>query len=253
MNELNAQPKMEQQVQQVLHEKGVSAPRKYAVLTVGGPSVWGLIKYEVITGICSWVPGAVGFALRRCFYRFLFQSFGRGVMIGCNVTLRGAGKIKLGDHVLLDDNTVLDARGPDAHIELGRHVVVSRNTIVRTRGRQLTIGDESDIGCNCIIATDSTLVIGKKVLIAAYVYITAGGNHNHSDPDRAILDQGFTSEGGSAIGDDVWLGAHSTIMDGVTVGDGTVVGAHSLVNKSLPPFCIAYGVPAVEKGHRGAE
>jgi acetyltransferase-like isoleucine patch superfamily enzyme len=39
----------------------------------------------------------------------------------------------------------------------------------------------------------------------------------------------------------------------VTVGQGSVVGAGSLVTRSLPPYSIAYGVPAEIVGVRGEE
>ena len=44
------------------------------------------------------------------------------------------------------------------------------------------------------------------------------------------------------IGDDVWVGAKSTITSGVTIGDGAVVGAHAVVTTmcrrgALPSAC----------------
>lgn len=46
------------------------------------------------------------------------------------------------------------------------------------------------------------------------------------------------------IGSDVWIGQNVTVMSGLTIGDGCVVGAGAIVTKSLPPFCIAVGIPA---------
>lgn len=46
------------------------------------------------------------------------------------------------------------------------------------------------------------------------------------------------------IGNDVWIGIESTIMDGVTIGDGAVIGAKSLVTKDVPPFAVVGGIPA---------
>ncbi|NVM01295.1 MAG: acyltransferase [Candidatus Helarchaeota archaeon] len=40
------------------------------------------------------------------------------------------------------------------------------------------------------------------------------------------------------------VGAYSTIMPGVTIGEGSIVGAGSVVVDDIPPYCIAYGVPA---------
>ena len=46
------------------------------------------------------------------------------------------------------------------------------------------------------------------------------------------------------IGNDVWIGAHVCVKQGVTIGDGAVIGAGSVVTKDVPPYTIAYGVPA---------
>ena len=46
------------------------------------------------------------------------------------------------------------------------------------------------------------------------------------------------------IGNDVWIGINSVIMDGVTVGDGAIVASGSIVTKDVPPYAIVGGVPA---------
>ncbi|MER3318207.1 MAG: DapH/DapD/GlmU-related protein [Allomuricauda sp.] len=46
------------------------------------------------------------------------------------------------------------------------------------------------------------------------------------------------------IGNDVWLGANVSLMDGVTIGDGAIVAANALVTKDVEPFSIVGGVPA---------
>ncbi|MCP8617634.1 acyltransferase [Salirhabdus salicampi] len=45
------------------------------------------------------------------------------------------------------------------------------------------------------------------------------------------------------IGDDVMIGANSTILPGVTVGDGAIVSAGTLVHKDVPKGCFVGGNP----------
>ncbi len=186
----------------------------------------------------------LGYWLRAKTYRVLFQSMGKNVVIGHNVTIRGSWQISIGDNVSFDDNVVIDARGEKGSIQISDGVLVSRNSIVRARNATITIGTGSDIGANCILATDSKLSIGSDVLVAAYSYLCAGGNHAYDRTDIPIIQQGFVTKGGVEVEDDVWIGSHSMIMDGVTIGKGTIIGSHSLVNKDIAQRSIAYGRPA---------
>ena len=45
------------------------------------------------------------------------------------------------------------------------------------------------------------------------------------------------------VGNNVWIGAGTTVLAGVTIGDNTVIGAGSVVTKSLPDNVVAVGVP----------
>jgi virginiamycin A acetyltransferase len=46
------------------------------------------------------------------------------------------------------------------------------------------------------------------------------------------------------IGNDVWIGAKSIILPGITVSDGAVIGAGSIVTKNVKPYTIVAGNPA---------
>jgi acetyltransferase-like isoleucine patch superfamily enzyme len=43
------------------------------------------------------------------------------------------------------------------------------------------------------------------------------------------------------IGNDVWIGANSVILKGVTIGSGAIIGAGSVVTKDVPPYSIVVG------------
>lgn len=46
------------------------------------------------------------------------------------------------------------------------------------------------------------------------------------------------------VGNDVWFGASSLVLRGVTIGDGAVIGAGAVVTKDVPPYAIVAGNPA---------
>lgn len=55
------------------------------------------------------------------------------------------------------------------------------------------------------------------------------------------------------IGNDVWIGAKATLLDGVTIGDGAVIAAGAVVTQNVPPYAIVGGVPAKILGYRFTE
>ena len=52
------------------------------------------------------------------------------------------------------------------------------------------------------------------------------------------------------IGNDVWIGFSTTILNGVRIGDGAIVAAGSVVTKDVEPYSIVAGVPAKIIGKR---
>lgn len=46
------------------------------------------------------------------------------------------------------------------------------------------------------------------------------------------------------IGNDVWIGARVTVLDGIRIGNGAIVGAGAVVHRDVPDYAIVGGVPA---------
>lgn len=60
-------------------------------------------------------------------------------------------------------------------------------------------------------------------------------------------------KGNIVIKNDVWIGAMSTIMSGVTISDGAIIAANSVVTKNVPPYAIVAGNPAKIVKYRFSE
>jgi acetyltransferase-like isoleucine patch superfamily enzyme len=102
----------------------------------------------------------------------------------------------------------------------------------------------------------ANLTIGKFCSIAEGVEIFLGGNHRtdwistfpfsvmREWPDARGIKGHPGTNGDVAIGNDVWLGAGSVILSGVTIGNGAVVGCRSVVTRSVPDYAIVAGNPA---------
>jgi acetyltransferase-like isoleucine patch superfamily enzyme len=48
------------------------------------------------------------------------------------------------------------------------------------------------------------------------------------------------------IGNDVWIGDNVLILPNLSIGDGAIIAAGSVVTKSVLPYTIVAGVPAVK-------
>ncbi|GAA2274620.1 hypothetical protein GCM10009853_030750 [Glycomyces scopariae] len=113
----------------------------------------------------------------------------------------------------------------------------------------LVLGADCSINPYTVVRGDIT--IGEGVRIGAHTSIIAF-NHVISDYETPFSAQGLTSQG-ITIGDDVWIGSHVVVLDGVTVGRKAVLAAGAVVTKDVPEGAIVGGSPArVLKWRNGA-
>lgn len=92
-------------------------------------------------------------------------------------------------------------------------------------------GTKLDISNCWLIEIGDNVTLGNRVQLLA-----------HDDAAEQWL--GYRRVGRIVIGDNVFIGAGSTVLPGVTIGENSIIGAGSLVNKSIPANCVAVGVPA---------
>ncbi|MCL6630146.1 MAG: hypothetical protein K6U00_11155, partial [Armatimonadetes bacterium] len=131
----------ETELQARLVGRGGSAASKYLDLVVGSRKLIPIIRFELLMGLSSTVPGALGYWLRSKMYPRLLRRAGHGVLFGRNVCIRHPARISLGDGVVIDDNCVLDGKGESGQgIIVGDPVLIGRNTILSCKGGSKEIG-----------------------------------------------------------------------------------------------------------------
>lgn len=146
---------------------------------------------------------------------------------------------------------------PMAKIAYPHVVDIGSNSKVRDfafifAGEGVQIGEYTDIQPHTIIWGGGLTIIGDRVSTGpGTVFLSA--TYSHAAGLKMVDGMGegesVTLGGRLVVGNDVYIGARSTIMP-VTIGDGCVIGAGSFVNKDCEPWGIYVGSPARRIGER---
>jgi acetyltransferase-like isoleucine patch superfamily enzyme len=175
----------------------------------------------------------VGFPLRYWFWKMMIQSMGG--KIGKNVKFYEGVRIvgnSLGAMTIGDDVRIL------------RGVTMSTSSQGKIR-----IGNKVHIGEGTIIFSDLSIDIGDNVIIGPQNTIV-DFDHTYESAEIPINQQEIYRQE-VIIEEDVWIASHCVITKGVRLGKGCVIGAGSVVNKDLPPYSVAVGVPVRVVKKRG--
>ena len=141
--------------------------------------------------------------------------------------------------------------------QIGDHVDIEKRNLLRNAA----VGDMTYTG------TDTSIMwaqVGKFCCISRTVDI-GGNEHNYLAAAMMPTYRTRNKLGGKLsthhdetpvfVGNDVWIGQGVSIVrkPGLTVGDGAVIGAGAVVTKSIPPYAIAVGIPALVIRYRFSE
>jgi len=130
---------------------------------------------------------------------------------------------------------------------------VQSNPIGRVQRCMLVVGRNAGLSIGNNVGMSSTAIVAhKNVTIGNFVQI--GGGVCIYDTDFHSLDPEIRQNNKTdremkkcspvIISDNVFIGAHSTVLKGVTIGENAVIGACSVVTKNIPANEIWAGNPA---------
>lgn len=117
------------------------------------------------------------------------------------------------------------------YVKMGKHTYTGQNTVIM----KTNIGNFTSISWNVTIGGGEHNY--KKLTNHCFLY----NNYDELNEGKEYYNR-FMKK--TEIGNDVWIGAGSIILRGVTISDGAVVGAGSVVTKDVPPYAIVAGNPA---------
>ncbi|MGO2103522.1 MAG: acyltransferase [Psychroflexus halocasei] len=142
--------------------------------------------------------------------------------------------------IIIGNNVTINSTNFGYHLNMYNRVKLVADGL----NSKIIIGENTRIHGTCI-HSKSTISIGKNCLIAANCQIIDSNGHETlmdipqdriisiDEPKRIIIE------------DNVWIGANSIILKGVTIGEGSIVAAGSVVVKSIPKKVIVGGNPAI--------
>ena len=107
----------------------------------------------------------------------------------------------------------------------------------------IRVGDNVNIQMNCFLDGRGGLTIGNNVDLTPGVRILTE-QHDIDSPDYDTVKKPVV------IHDHAVIGSWALILPGVTIGEGAVVAAGSVVTKSVEPYTMVAGNPAVKKRDR---
>jgi acetyltransferase-like isoleucine patch superfamily enzyme len=190
--------------------------------------LWGALYAERELRLERWWPMLLQIFYREPLLRYRCASLGRGVTVeGAIPQVYGAGKIHIGaDCIIGGKNTWLVGFPWSGDAEL-------------------IIGDRVAVGYQTTLSVATRLTIGSDTIMAPNVQIFDNPSHPLS-PARRLRHDALRPEECApvTIGRNVWVGANSLIMRGVTIGDNSVVAAGAIVTRDVPPNTLVGGNPA---------
>jgi maltose O-acetyltransferase len=117
---------------------------------------------------------------------------------------------------------------------------ITRTELVVDKGATLEIGESAFVNYGCSIAASKLVRIGARCNIGTFCILIDNAFHE-IEPDRRHL---RPESKPIVLAENVWLGARTIVLPGVTIGRDSVIGAGSVVTGDVPAGVVAAGVPA---------
>lgn len=123
--------------------------------------------------------------------------------------------------------------------EIGEGCYIETPFYANWGGRHVHFGKNVYANFGLTLVDDGEIFVGDNVLFAPHVTLASATHPIHPELRRKQAQYNLPIH----IGNNVWIGACSVILPGVTIGDNSVIGAGSVVTKDIPADVVAVGNP----------
>lgn len=122
---------------------------------------------------------------------------------------------------------------PPHFINRVKNVYLEENTNIAANSYISAYNAKFIVKRNCAIAEGLTVHTGNHARVLGKFITQITEENKPTGYDKDVI-----------INEDCWIGCNVTLLCGVTIGRGCTIAAGAVVNKDIPPYCIAGGVPA---------
>lgn len=193
---------------------------------------------------------AIRFVYRIAVYRLVAGPWNQLILL--------SNKVSIGRRWTINGFISVEC-SPDSVISIGNDFRVNSGSFFNNIGRQqqtslvcrergrLTIGDNVGISASTIVCHDS-ITIGSNVRFGGNCVVYDTDFHSLNAAERTSLpeNKSYIGKRPVSIGDNVFIGAHTTLLKGTVIGENSIIGACSVVRgTNIPANEIWAGNPAV--------
>lgn len=172
----------------------------------------------------------------------------RLVFVHPSSVIKCSSKIHYGKNLSIGRDCYVDAlsiRGLDCgdNVSIGFHSHIELTGSLKNIGQGMKVGNNVGLGSHGHYGSGMGFFeIGNDTIFGNYVSVHPE-NHNYQDLSKPIRLQGVSGKG-VKIGNNCWIGAKVTILDGTIIGNNSIVAAGAVVSGVFPDNAVLGGVPA---------
>lgn len=138
-----------------------------------------------------------------------------------------------------DDFAAKEKYMKEVFAECGENCYIEQPFYANWGGHHVHFGSNIYANFGLTLVDDGHIYIGDCVMFGPHVTV-ATANHP-VNPELRLKAYQYNRD--VHIGNNVWIGAGTVIVPGVTIGENSVIGAGSVVTKDIPANVVAVGNP----------
>ena len=192
------------------------------------------ILYKSMRNACNWIVKAFFYVkVQILFFLLAVEHFDFSTN-GCPIVNVRKGRLSIGKNFRMNNSLWANTIG------------FATPCVLIADNANLVIGNNVGMSQAVLNAIGADIVVGDNVLMGGGVKIYSTDFHSldYSDRRDPLQDRSKRNSLPVRIGNDVFIGAGSFVLKGVSIGDRAIIGAGSVVTKNVPADEIWAGNPA---------